>query len=54
MTGMLLEGGLVMYIDVGTVTVRRRRYEFGARPMQLLFTSPPGCSKGLPIHVHNR
>jgi hypothetical protein len=53
MTGMLLEEGLVMYIDVGTVTVCRRRFEFGARLMQLLFTSPPGCSKGIPIHVHD-
>ena len=30
MIGMSLEEGLVMYIDVGTVTVRRKRFEFSA------------------------
>jgi hypothetical protein len=54
MTGMLLEEGLVMYIDVGAVTVCRRRFEFGARVIQLLFTFPAGCSKGVPIQVRNR
>ena len=49
MISMSLEERLVMYIDVGTVTVRRRRYEFGARLMQFLFTSSPGCGKGTPI-----
>ena len=29
MISMSLEEGLVMYIDAGAVTVRRRRFEFG-------------------------
>ena len=47
---MSLEGGLVMYIDVGTVT---GRFDLVHDSYNLWLTSPPGCSKGIPIQVRN-